>query len=138
MKIKAPITSDLFPARRNYKAELEEVSARALPFVSKQDRSKPGKKYWDVKPINDYSLACNIGAEYAAHFVQYLKNNPNDVEINLLGSIVEDMDFTDDSGAKGYHVGFFTYLEFLLYKSVKKRKVFHDLDKHRDKYRLEE
>ena len=106
----------------------------ALPFLLNESGFRKGINCWQVKPIDDYTQACILGNEYAAHFVQYLKDNPNEVETNILGRIAKDINFNDESCAKGYWIGFFSYLELQLYKRAKKRNVFRDLVKHRAKY----
>jgi len=126
-------TNPALPTRRNYKPEFAVTTSSDLPFVLSENGCERVINRWHVKPIDDYALACEIAEEYAAHFVQYLKDNPDCVEMNLLGLIANDINFDDDSCAKGYWIGFFTYLELLLYKRVKNRKVFRDLDKHRAK-----
>ena len=110
----------------------------ALPFVLNESGLTKGINRWQVKPIDDYSMACHLGYEYAAHFIQYLKDNPNDAGTNILGRIALDIDFKDDSCATGYWIGFFSYLELQLYKRAKKRNVFRDLVKHRAKYPQED
>jgi hypothetical protein len=85
--------------------------------------------HWYVPRIDDYELACRIGMEYAAHFVQYLKDDPSAVPNNILGQIVRDIDFDDDSDAKGYWAGFFTELSRYLLKCARRMDVFAELDK---------
>ena len=109
-----------------------------LPFVLNESVLRKGINRWHVKPIENYTEACKLGNEYAAHFVQYLKDNPNDAGSNLLGIIASDIDFKDETCAKGYWIGFFSYLELQLYKRAKKRNVFRDLVKHRAKYPQED
>lgn len=69
-----------------------------------------------------------MGAEYAAHYVQYIKNN-SWVSSNLLGNIAKDIDFQDKSGAMGYWVGFFSYLERLILAQAQRMDVFEDVDR---------
>lgn len=84
--------------------------------------------YWYVPRIDDYELACRIGMEYAAHFVQYLKDDPSVGHNNILSHIVRDIDF-DDESAKGYWVGFFTEISQYLLQGAKMIDVFKELDK---------
>ncbi len=125
MDAQSPITK---PARRDYKPEQKPVSPSLLPFVFRPKRGSKGASDWCVTPTDDYGLACEIGREYAAHFVQFMKDNPSWVESNKLGIIASDIDFTDESGAKGYWVGFFSYLERLIYAQAKHIDVFADVD----------
>ncbi|XTI72730.1 hypothetical protein ACQAYK_01110 [Acidithiobacillus sp. AC3] len=98
----------------------------ALPFVTQTRRAR---NLWAVPPANDYLDACEIGAEYAAHYVQYLKDNPESVGSNLLGHIAADIDFTAPSPQHGYWVGFFSTLEKLVYWAVKDADVYGYVDR---------
>jgi hypothetical protein len=117
------------PARRDYKPEVKPASLSALPFVYRPKRGFKNASNWRVPPTDDYGLACEIGQEYAAHFVQYMKDNPYWVGSNTLGAIVSAIDFKDESGAKGYWVGFFSHLERLIYATAQRIDVFADVDK---------
>lgn len=88
------------------------VSIDELPFVSKTK----GRllNFWDVPQDLDYGEACIKGREFAAHFVQYLKDNPGCAGSNYLGFIARDIDFGDKSETSGIWVGFFTYLEHMV------------------------
>lgn len=114
--------------KRNYLPNHALMSE--LPFVSSSEALSDNRavNYWSAPAIDDYAEACMIGKEFAAHFVQYLKDNPAVVASNQLGLIVNDMDFDDTSAAKGYWVGFFSYLERLLYAQAKRMDVFADLE----------
>ncbi len=86
----------------------------ALPFINHSGK-KSTRGNWKVEPTDDYALACNKGAEYAAHMACYLLQNPSWVGSNMLGHIAGHIDFADDSETKGYWVGFFSHLEYMLY-----------------------
>lgn len=116
------------PARRDYKPESGSVPMSELPFVHRPERAPRNASNWHVPPTDDYGLACEIGREYAAHFVQYMKDNPRWVGSNTLGNIAAAIDFTDESGAKGYWVGFFSYLERLIHAQAQRIDVFADVD----------
>ena len=121
--------SRAMPARRDYR-----VLNTELPFIaSPRHYSKHGPAHcgslWHVHRIKDYEQARAIGREYAAHFAQYLKDNPEIVGQNLLGRIATDMDFHDASAKRGYWIGFFSYLEHLIYAQAVQRPVFADLDR---------
>ena len=81
-----------------------------LPFIN---RKGPRKNWsnWSVPKAKDYGEACEVGRYYGACFLQYQLANPEMVGSNTLGIIAEDIDFKDDSGAKGYWVGFFDFIE---------------------------
>lgn len=99
-----------------------------LPFVHHPKRGIQAASNWHVPPTDDYAQACTLGREYAGHFIQYLKNNPSWVGANGLGRIAADMDFRDDTGAKGYWVGFFSQLERLIHAEARRIDVFADVD----------
>lgn len=80
-----------------------------------------------VPRTNDYNHARATGRLYVAHFAQYLKDNPQTVGQNLLGHIATDIDFHDTSAKRVYWIGFFTYLEKLIYAQAAQRRVFEDL-----------
>jgi len=103
------------------------VPFHELPFILKSRGGLVKFNNWDVPPTDNYGLACNVGREYAAHFVQYLKDNPSVVGSNLLGRIAADIDFKDKTAAKGYWVGFFAHLECLIHAQSKNIDVFADL-----------
>ena len=79
---------------------------------------------WDVPATDDYSEACRSGHEFAANFAQYLKDNPDEVGGNYLGTIIEKMHLSDDSCTNGYRVGFFCYLEELIAIAAKRTNIF--------------
>ncbi|MFZ6673955.1 hypothetical protein [Undibacterium sp. Xuan67W] len=116
-------------ARRSYRPEIKPASFEALPFVLRLKRSdKKLHNKWHVIPTDDYGLACANGTEYAAHFAQYLKDNPCMVGSNLLGNIVADIDFSDTTATKGYWVGLFSHLERLIYAAARDTDVFANVD----------
>lgn len=122
-------TSPRAPARRDCKPETKPASLSALPFVYRPKRGFKDASNWRVPPTDDYGMACNIGREYAAHFAQYLKDNPSLVGSSTLGNIVAAIDFKDESGATGYWVGFFSHLERLIYAQAQQMDVFADVDR---------
>ena len=121
--------SRAMPARRDYR-----VLNTELPFIASpihyciKHRVRRGGSLWHVHGITDYTRACAIGREYAAHFAQFLKDNPYAVGQNLLGRIATDMDFHDGSAKRGYWIGFFSYLEHLIQAQAAQLEVFADLD----------
>src|SRR5450830_531158 len=48
-----------------------------LPFVYRPKRGFNNSSNWHVPPTSSYTRACEIGQEYALHFVQFLKDNPD-------------------------------------------------------------
>ena len=115
----------------NYKEHRQEIyPTNTLPFTTfpRSQSDKTPLCFWSVPPVDDYSLACRIGREYAAHFIQYMKDNPDSVEENTLGHISKSINFNDQSAAKGYWVGFFSHLERFIFRGAQRVSVFGDLD----------
>jgi hypothetical protein len=118
-------------ARRSYKTrngELHPYWELPFNFFPKRGGSYKTISHWRVPPTDDYGVGCLVGREYAAHFVQYLKDNPSSAGSNFLGLIAKDIDFADESGAKGYWVGFFSQLERIIYMGSVAVNVFDDVD----------
>ena len=121
------------PKRANYR--FSRMLNSELPFIAgpryfRKRGSQRCGNLWHVSRTNDYDQACATGRLFAAHFAQYLKDNPQTVGHNLLGHIATDMDFHDTSAKRGYWIGFFTYLEQLIYAQVAQRRVFEDLERY--------
>lgn len=113
----------------------------ALPFVAdiQVTPHQTRRSFWhvphiDVPHVDNYGAACEIGRNYAAHFAQYIKDNPGWVGGNLLGHIASDIDFSDKSGAAGYWVGFFSHLEHLIHEGTRDMDVFADADRINAQY----
>lgn len=96
-----------------------------LPFVKdlKVAQRRKERSFWAVERTADYGAACAKGREYAAHYLQYLKQNPDG--IGLLGRIAGAMvdadgfgvlgrQYSADDGADGYAVGFFSFIDNVL------------------------
>ncbi len=116
------------PPRRHYRALKTELPFIAGPQHFLKHGSLHWGSLWHVHTIHDYEQARAIGREYAAHFAQYLKDNPEVVGQNLLGRIASDINFHDASAKRGYWIGFFSYLERLIHAQAAQRPVFNDLD----------
>jgi hypothetical protein len=135
----APSLPAIPKRRRSYKINRDKTFQKVLlPFQLAPRCLKELNKVpfcnWYVPRIDDISLACRIGQEYAAHLVQYLKDDPSVAPNNILADIVQDIDFDDDSAAKGYWIGFLTELSFYLMEGAKKVDVFEELDKRIAEY----
>jgi hypothetical protein len=98
-----------------------------LPFVAGPSGDAGEWCDWAVPPTDDYDMACRMGRAYAAHLIQWFKENPGVAGQNILGDIVASMDMHDQSAAKGYRVGFFSHLEELLELQARSMDVFADL-----------
>lgn len=85
----------------------------SLPFVRRAKRgSKEPSSNWAVSPAEDYGQACRQGKEYARHFIQWLRQNPEAPP--MLALIVRDMDTAIGTDESGYRVAFLEHLESLL------------------------
>lgn len=93
------------------------ASLTDLPFVAdvKVGPRKTARCFWHVPPTDDYGHANDVGRQFAADYAQYLKENPFWVGSGNLGWIVADMAKHHDTPAKGYAVGFWAFVEQLLY-----------------------
>lgn len=91
-----------------------------LPFVADLGRGRNKRRsFWNVPPTDDYGHANDVGRQYAADFVQYLKQNPFWVGSGTLGTLIEDMaQHPRGEAMHGYAVGFFAFLEQLLYAAA--------------------
>jgi hypothetical protein len=114
--------------RRKCKPAPNESAFSQLPFVHTQNQNFIPASNWHVPPTDDYSQACKTGREYAAHFAQYLKDNPDMCGANTLGIIARDIDFKNTSATAGYWVGFFSHLERIISAQAQRLDVYHDVD----------
>lgn len=80
---------------------------------------KTRRSFWAVPQTDDYGHANKVGRQYACDFVQFLKDSPERVGSNLLGRMAEGMaEIENDSDAKGYAVGFWSFIEILLHQAA--------------------
>ena len=98
----------------------QPASPADLPFVAdiKIGPRKMERCFWNVQPTDDYGHANDVGRQFAADYAQYLKDNPRRVGDNYLGHIIDDMAKHRHSPANGYAVGFWSFLERLIYLAV--------------------
>lgn len=96
-------SAPLFYNLANY--PFTEAPLDRLPFV--------GAKYWNVEPTDDHSYACDAGNAYAAHYIQYLHDNPVQVGFTLTDIARE---VTYDKPTLGYAFGFFGFIEEVLFR----------------------
>lgn len=99
-----------------------------LPFVYREGEYKNWSS-WSVPPISDYTEACEIGNYYAACYLEHLKNSPDEEDMNGIGLIAKDIDFKDESCAKGYHVGFFSFIESFAHHGVRHSDMWATFDR---------
>jgi two-component system, response regulator, stage 0 sporulation protein F len=115
--------SDISAFQRSVDVFLNDSVSRSKPVPFKrfplfQNMGKrPESGRWLAEDEN-YGAACAKGREYAAYLALYLKANPSLEGSNIITQIVTEMGFFDDSSAKGYRVGFFSFLELMIYQVV--------------------
>lgn len=105
----------IFHKRRYVGAPLE-----ALPFVS-------ATSLWHVPAFHDYEAACRFGRACAAHFAQFLNDNPHYVGAATLRAIAQDTDPDDGSPTRGCAIGFFAEIERMMRDTAYSCDVFADL-----------
>lgn len=124
---------DRRPSRRSYAPELKAVPITALPFVRTSVGPARERGWWVVPPVPNtargYTDAVNLGRDYAAHFAQYLKDNPDEAGANWLGVIAGSIEFSCTSAAQGYWVGFFSHLERYILATAYRVDLFADVDR---------
>lgn len=94
------------PARRSYQPA-EPTPIEALPFVV---READTWHYWRVHTTGDYGLDCDLGREYAAHYLQWIKDNPGYASENSLAMIARDVNYKSARN-HGFWLAFFYFLE---------------------------
>ena len=79
-----------------------------LPFVAdiKIAPRKKERSFWAVPEVSCYATANVVGAQYAADWIQYLKQNPQWVGAATTGHIARDMCRTSPTASRGIEVGF--------------------------------
>lgn len=135
--IKSSIKSvDFSNLEKCYKPRVKHVSFTDLPFIS-ATRGGRVKSHWVEPSVDSYKDGCEVGEVYAAHFVQYLRDNPYIVGTGLLSRIIGEMDFDCDVNQKGCWVGFLFFIESILCNkscSVDTVDVLNGIIKKRDEY----
>jgi len=105
--------------RRDYRPG--PASFTELPFVAdvKVAPRKKRRSFWNVPKTDDYGHANDVGRQYAADFLQYIKDNPFWVGSNIIGTFVADMAaHPRGTDMHGYEVGFWAALEVILYRAI--------------------
>lgn len=120
-------TASVVPDRRTYAPRLEMATMADLPFTQGGEFGEP-LRAWVPAPVSSYSEACLLGAEYAAHWLQFVKDGGSGSYVYTLASIVQGMDFADEGAAKGCIVGFFAHIERALRGAVQGVDVYQELD----------
>lgn len=116
------------PVRTHYRTATKSTK---LPFVSRQKQSDGTSSvhFWSIDPVDNQGVGRELGTEFAAHYLQYLQDNPGPQVGSLLADIAKDIDF-NDLNRKGQWFGFFSFLEGILINRTKTMDVFATLDAH--------
>lgn len=115
------------PARRTYEPRLEKATMADLPFTEGGRFGDP-LKAWAPSKVTSYGDACLLGMEYAAHWLQFVKDGESGNYVYTLERIVRDMDFADASDAKGCIIGFLAHIERVVRRAVPYIDVYQELD----------
>lgn len=85
-----------------------------LPFVADVEvlSRRKERKFWHVPEVDCYATANIVGAQYAADWIQYLKDNPGAVGAGLMGWFAKEMyQGQRDDASHGIAVGFWVLIE---------------------------
>lgn len=132
-------------ARREYPPVVTPCPVTELPFV-KDIKTAPRDRtrcFWSVERTSDYGAACDTGREYAAHYLQYLRQNPH-CRGMLLTQIVAAMGAAGAlhpaagrlarDGTHGYAVGFLSLLDHVLQSALAGADPYAIAEFERDRY----
>jgi CheY-like chemotaxis protein len=90
------------------------IPFKRFPLFKNMGKCSGGGRW--LAEDEDYGAACAKGRAYAAYLALYLKANPSLAGSNIITQIVKEMVVSNDSCAKGYRVGFFSFLELMIYQ----------------------
>lgn len=92
-----------------------------LPFVKdvKVSPRRKTRKFWQVPEVHCYTTANIIGNQYAADWIQYIKENPGMVGSGFMGWIVKEMypPANGEDKSHGIAAGFWALIEQALINS---------------------
>ena len=92
-----------------------------LPFIKdvKVSPRRTQRKFWHVPKVDCYGTANVIGAQYAADWIQYIKDNPDMVGSGFMGCFAEEMYQAagGEDKSPGIAVGFWVLIEQALIHS---------------------
>ena len=100
----------------------ESCDPTKLPFIKdvKLSPRRTTRKFWHVPKIDCYATANIVGTQYAADWIQYIKENPDMAGSAFMGWITKEMypptDGKDES--RGIAVGFWALIEKALVHST--------------------
>ena len=127
-------------ARRTYsegRGNDTEPPEYQLPFVNISNTDDSGASaYWHVPNEDDYHDKVTLGMYYSAHFIQYLKDNPDSAGQNLMCRMVDGMHVAEAKDLDGYEIGFFYFLEKLISQCAISIDVFDQIEAVRRQHEL--
>lgn len=89
-----------------------------LPFVTPTNARGKRRDMWVNPPVQSYIEGNVTGEQFAADYVQYLKQNPAWVGSGTMGHIAEAMYVTPIAKESGTAAGFWSLIERLLHYSA--------------------
>ncbi len=111
--------------RREYRPTDRPCPVTELPFV-KDIRLAPRRAqrcFWAVDRTDDYAMACDKGREFAAHYLQFLKDgNPSYGLLGWIATHMAEADALNDQrrdATHGYAAGFFTLIQSVLHLAMR-------------------
>jgi hypothetical protein len=116
----ADSTSDFTQIQRN-RFDPRPCDLAALPFVGdvKIGPRKTARSFWLTPNIECYGTGNIVGAQYAADYLQYTRQNPFWVGSGTLGHIAKAMYSAENiQRAHGIPVGFWSLIERVLYQAT--------------------
>lgn len=121
--------------RRDYRPGPAPFTELAFVADVKVAPRKKRRNFWHVPQTDDYGHANDVGRQYAADFLQYIKDNPFWVGSNTIGNFVADMAAHPRGTAMhGYEVGFWAALEVILYRAISRENHWDVLQAVQDRY----
>lgn len=115
---KAPArrNAPLFPTIQRNTFNPEPCKFIQLPFVADLKTSPRLKKrcFWVAPEVQSYAAANVIGEQFAADWIQFLKQNPIWIGAGTTGHIAKDMYCPTTTAAPGVASGFWALIEQIL------------------------
>ena len=116
----------VFPSIQRNSFNPQPCSFTQLPFVAdvKVGPRKKRRSFWVVPQVHCYAAANATGEQFAADFIQLLKQNPEWAGAGTLGRIARDMYCNGDETSNGVPVGFWSLIERVLIMGAQRIDVY--------------
>lgn len=112
--------------RRTYAPVVQPHPVTSLPFVAdvKIGPRKTQRSFWAIERTADYGMACDKGREYAAHYLQFVKDgNGGPGLLTWIAGHMAEANALRHVGpgdsSHGYAVGFFSFLDGALRQAMR-------------------